>query len=62
MPKLILAILMSFITFIVTVKISNFFIPPRDHWRKSKWDILLVRYGMALTAAGYVFAAIVGLL
>lgn len=62
MVKLIFASIVAIMAIKITFRVSNFFIPPRDNWRKSKWEILMVRIGMAITVAALLFSAIVGLL
>ena len=52
---IIVSLITALITFIITWLISDFFIPPRDHWSKSGYSILLVKLGMAGGAAFWVF-------
>lgn len=53
--------IVAIVTFIVTFKISNFFIAPREHWRQSRYAILVLKLGMAASAAFFAFTIIVGL-
>jgi hypothetical protein len=55
----IFSVLAALITFIITFKISNFFIAPREHWRQSRWDIIILKMGMAAGAAYFSFTAVV---
>lgn len=55
----ICSVLAAFIAFVITYKISNFFIAPREHWRQSRWDIILLKLGMAAGAAYLAFTAVV---
>jgi hypothetical protein len=57
--SVIFSVLDALITFIITFKISNFFIAPREHWRQSRWDIILLKIGMAAGAAYFAFTAVV---
>jgi len=53
--------LVAIVTFIITFKISNFFIAPREHWRQSRFEIIVLKLGMAAGAAFLAFTFIVGL-
>jgi hypothetical protein len=52
---IIISFLVAIVAFIVTWLISEFFIPPRDHWTKSGYSILLIKLGMAGGIAVWVF-------
>ena len=52
---IIVSLITALIAFIITWLISEFFIPPRDHWSKSGYSILLIKLGMAGGAAFWVF-------
>lgn len=54
----IIAIIIAIAAFLITWAVSEFFIPPRDHWTKSGFTILIVKLGMCLTVVFYVFTAI----
>ena len=54
----ILVVIGGIIAFVVAWLVSEFFIPPRDHWSKSGFAILLIKLGMAFTAAVYTFTII----
>jgi hypothetical protein len=43
----ILSFIIAIITFIITFKISNFFIAPRENRRLSGFAILMLKLGMA---------------
>lgn len=58
----ILAIIAAIIAFVIAWLVSEFFIPPRDHWSKSGFTILLIKLGMAFTAAAYTYTVIAVLL
>jgi hypothetical protein len=45
------SIIMAIIAFGITWMISEFFIPPRDHWTKSAYSVVVAKIGMASTAA-----------
>jgi len=51
----IVSLIIALIAFIITWLVSEFFIPPRDHWSKSGYSILLVKLGMAGGVAFWVF-------
>jgi hypothetical protein len=55
----ICSVLAALISFIISYKISNFFIAPREHWRHSRWDIILLKLGMSAGAAYLAFTAVV---
>jgi hypothetical protein len=52
---IIVSLFIALIAFIITWLVSEFFIPPRDHWSKSGYSILLIKLGMAGGAAFWVF-------
>jgi hypothetical protein len=54
----ILAGIGAVVAFVIAWLVSEFFIPPRDHWSKSGFTILLVKLGMAFTAAFYTYGFI----
>lgn len=54
----ILAGIAGIIAFVIAWLVAEFFIPPRDHWSKSGFAILLIKLGMAFTAAVYTFTVI----
>jgi hypothetical protein len=49
------SLIIALIAFIITWLVSEFFIPPRDHWSKSGYSIFLVKLGMAGGVAFWVF-------
>lgn len=51
----IIAVMVAIIAFIITWLVSEFFIPPRDHWVKSGFVVFTIKLGMAATAAFYAF-------
>jgi hypothetical protein len=51
----IIAVIVAIIAFVITWLVSEFFIPPRDHWTKSGFAIFTIKLGMAATAAFYAF-------
>lgn len=53
--------IVAIVTFIITFKISNFFIAPREHWRQSRYEIIVLKLGMAAGAAFLAFIFIAGL-
>lgn len=53
--------IVAIVTFIITFKISNFFIAPREHWSQSRYAIIVLKLGMAAGAAFWAFIFIVGL-
>ena len=54
----ILAGICALVAFVIAWLVSEFFIPPRDHWSKSGFAILMVKLGMAFTAAFYTYGFI----
>lgn len=62
MIGLIIGIVLGLISGRLTYGISEFFIAPREHWRKSRWDILLIKLGMAFTVGFYVAFLVAGLI
>jgi hypothetical protein len=52
---IIVSLILALISFIITWLVSEFFIPPRDHWSKSGYSILLIKLGMAGGIAFWVF-------
>jgi len=52
---IIVSLIIALIAFIITWLVSEFFIPPRDHWSKSGYSILLIKLGMAGGVAFWVF-------
>ena len=52
---IIVSLFIALIAFIITWLVSEFFIPPRDHWSKSGFSVLLVKLGMAGGASFWVF-------
>jgi hypothetical protein len=58
----ILSVTAAIIAFAIAWLISEFFIPPRDHWSKSGFAVLLIKLGMAFTAAVYTYTIIAVLL
>ncbi len=46
--------ILGLLTFFVVLRIANFFIPPKDHWTKSGFTMLMTKVGMAFTASVYV--------
>lgn len=51
----IIAIVSALIAFIIAWLVSEFFIPPRDHWSKSRFVIFTIKLGMSSMAAFYAF-------
>lgn len=51
----IIAVIASIIAFIVTWLVSEFFIPPRDHWSKSGFVLFTIKLGMAVMSAFYAY-------
>jgi len=58
---IILSLIAALIAFIITFKISNFFIAPREHWRQSNFAIIMIKLGMAGGAAFWIFTIVVSL-
>jgi len=54
----IIAVIVAIIAFVITWLVSEFFIPPRDHWTKSGFVIFTIKLGMACMAAFYAFGFI----
>lgn len=54
----IIAGVAALIAFIITWLVSEFFIPPRDHWSKSRYVIFTIKLGMAAMAAFYTYGFI----
>ena len=52
---IIVSLIIALIAFIITWLVSEFFIPPRDHWSKSGFSVLLVKLGMAGGVAFWFF-------
>lgn len=48
--NLLIGIIVGIIIFRLTYRFSEYFIAPREHWRKSRFDIQYLKYSMALTA------------
>lgn len=51
-------LLFGLVGFIYTWKFSEFFIPPRDHWSKSAFAVIITKIGIALTGAYFTVIAI----
>jgi hypothetical protein len=58
----IAGIVAAILAFIITWKISNFFIPPRYNWAKSAYTVFIIKIGMAGAAAFYAFIGVMGLI
>lgn len=54
----IIAVIAALIVFILTWLVAEFFIPPRDHWSKSRYVIYTIKLGMAAMAAFYTYGFI----
>lgn len=54
----IIAGVAALIAFIITWLVSEFFIPPRDHWSKSRYVIFTIKLGMAAMVAFYTYGFI----
>ena len=52
---LIVCALAGSIAFGIAWKVSHFFIPPQDHWKKSKYGIFSAKFGIASSAFGIIF-------
>lgn len=50
-----LGFILAVLAFVLTWKVSEFFIPPRDHWSKSAYAVFVVKLGMAAIAAVVTF-------
>jgi predicted lysophospholipase L1 biosynthesis ABC-type transport system permease subunit len=59
---IIAGVIAAVLAFIITWKISNFFIPPRYNWSKSAYTVFIIKLGMAGTAAFYAFIGVMGLI
>ena len=51
----IIGFILAVLAFVLTWRVSEFFIPPRDHWSKSAYAVFVVKLGMAATAAVVAF-------
>jgi len=59
---LILGIVSAVITFILMWIFSEFFIPPRYHWSRSGFSVLLIKLSMAGGIAFFVFGFVSNML
>lgn len=50
-----ISFVLALISFFITLKVSNFFIAPSEHWRKSRYAIFMMKLGMAGGVALWVF-------
>lgn len=62
MIGLIVGLTLGILSGRIIYRIADFFIAPREKWRKSKWDILLLKLGMAISVGVYVTFFIASLL
>jgi hypothetical protein len=51
----VISLIVAIITFVITWLVSEFFIPPRNHWSQSRYSIFVLKLGMASGAAFWVF-------
>jgi hypothetical protein len=51
----------AIVAFFITLRVANFFIAPREHWRQSGFAIVVLKLGMAAGAAFWVFMLIISL-
>jgi hypothetical protein len=58
---IVVGIIVAIVTFIITFKISNFFIAPREHWRQSRFAIIVLKLSMAAGAAYWAFIITISL-
>jgi hypothetical protein len=56
----IIGVISAILVFIITLLVSDFFIPPRYNWSKSAYSVLMIKIGMAGGAAFYAFILTVG--
>ncbi|MGD9492127.1 MAG: hypothetical protein AB7V36_02100 [Bacteroidales bacterium] len=56
-----LGILAALVSFIIAFRVANYFIAPREHWRQSRYSILLLKLGLAAGAAYAAFMIIIAI-
>jgi len=54
----IICTVLAFIAFVIVYKLSDLFIPPREHWVKSKMGIFSKKFNMAFSIAVVVFVVL----
>jgi len=59
---IIAGVIAAIVAFIITWRVSDFFIPPRYNWTKSAYSVFVIKLGMAGTAAFYAFIGVMGLI
>ncbi len=51
----VISLIVAIITFVITWLVSEFFIPPRNHWSQCRYSIFVLKLGMASGAAFWFF-------